>query len=144
MTKKNADCCMADFEPDEVKYVLEPGRELTSLESWYRDNRLKPFDQFTSWDVSRAITQRICFEQLIPIAIKLLQANPMAGEWYEGDLIDSMRKVPVSYWQAHSDQRDAMRIICNQVVQHEDYKQDKTDMDRVLAELKKNIDAGQV
>jgi len=141
MNKSKADSCMADFEPEEAKYILEPDRRLTSLESWYHDKRLVPFGELSAWDVSRAITQRICLEQLVPIAIELLQENPMAGEWYEGDLLDAMRKVPIAYWSTHIGQRDAMKIVCERVVEHEDYKNDQADIDSILDELKKNLTA---
>ncbi len=49
------------------------------------------------------ISQKIGIEYLIPIALKKLEQNIIIeGNLYEGDLLDSVSKVPTEFWNKNS------------------------------------------
>ena len=48
--------------------------------------------------------QRVGAEWLIPIALTQLEDDPMAGEWYPGDLLRAVLHAGADYWPNHPDE----------------------------------------
>jgi hypothetical protein len=48
--------------------------------------------------------QRPGAEWLIPIALSRLDEDPMAGEWYPGDLLRAVLHGGTDYWPTHPDE----------------------------------------
>jgi len=52
------------------------------------------------------IGQQIGLEFLVPIALERLAENPFAeGDFYPGDLLMTLLRLPAGYWHKHSDLR---------------------------------------
>jgi hypothetical protein len=63
--------------------------------------RQKPLDQFTVEDLRIMIAHGISLPILLPIAIERLEANPLiAGDFYEGDLLNAVARIEKSFWTA--------------------------------------------
>lgn len=66
--------------------------------------RRKPLDQFTVEDLRIMIGQKISLPILIPIAVEVLEADPLAeGDYFPGDLLAMVLSVDDSFWASHVD-----------------------------------------
>jgi hypothetical protein len=66
----------------------------------------KPLQDFTIEDLRIMIGQRIGLEFLVPMALERLAENPFAhGDYYPGDLLMNLLRLPVDYWHKHPDLR---------------------------------------
>ena len=81
------------------------------LPTWYREMRDIPLGQLTIKDISRACRQSIHLDQVIPIALDFLEADPLAGEIFDGELLVAMKAVPFAYWRDNQTQRDQLLDI---------------------------------
>ncbi|MEV4345589.1 contact-dependent growth inhibition system immunity protein [Actinoplanes sp. NPDC049596] len=62
------------------------------------------------------IGQKEGLETLVPLALDELERDPLAeGDFYPGDLLASVLRVPHSYWQRHSDQATRLRAVTDAV-----------------------------
>ena len=50
------------------------------LAAWYRFIREVPLDQLGLEDIAKATRQQVHIEHVVPLALRLLQADPLAGE----------------------------------------------------------------
>ena len=50
------------------------------LPAWYRSIRNIPLDDLGVEDISKACRQGVHLEQVVPLAFKLIKANPVEGE----------------------------------------------------------------
>jgi len=50
-------------------------------------------------------------DQIIPIALDLLEADPLAGEFFDGELLVAMKAVSMAYWRDNRTQRDRLLDI---------------------------------
>ncbi|MCO7263926.1 contact-dependent growth inhibition system immunity protein [Dickeya zeae] len=60
------------------------------LEVWFESVLDVPIDSLAVEDLCRAIRQKICIEQLMPRVLAVLTEDPLAGEYYDGELISSL------------------------------------------------------
>jgi len=64
--------------------------------------RKVPVNQLTIEDLRLLIGQQIGLQFLVPVALDLLVINPLAqGDFYRGDLLANLLKIPPEFWQAH-------------------------------------------
>jgi len=83
-----------------------------SLEIWYESVRDRRISDFDIEDVCRACRQELYAEYVVPVAIERLQANPLAGEKYDGELLVALNSIPRDFWAEHFDlARTAARIV---------------------------------
>ncbi len=74
--------------------------------------RHKPLDEFTVEDLRITIGQNIALEWLLPMAIELLRDDPFAeGDFYRGDLLNSVLGIKPSFWSDHSELRETIAKI---------------------------------
>ncbi|MGC1001030.1 contact-dependent growth inhibition system immunity protein, partial [Pantoea agglomerans] len=59
----------------------------SSLELWFEGVIDTPIEELTVEDICRAIRQEICISQLMPRVLEILTDDPLAGEYYDGELI---------------------------------------------------------
>ena len=65
--------------------------------------RKKPIGDFTIEDLRIMIGQQIGIFFLVPIALEILEREPLAeGDYYPGDLLASVARLEVAFWQKHS------------------------------------------
>jgi hypothetical protein len=66
----------------------------------------KPLQDFIIEDLRIMIGQEIGLEFLVPIALERLAENPFAqGDFYPGDLLMKVHRLPAGYWHKHQDLR---------------------------------------
>jgi len=77
------------------------------LPAWYRAVREIPLDELSVEDICKACRQQIHTDYVVPIALRILESDPSAGEMYDGELLVSMKSVPPAYW---SDKAASFRL----------------------------------
>jgi len=85
------------------------------LPAWYRSVREVPLPQLRVGDISRACRQQLYVDYMVPLALAALDANPLAGELYEGELLISLKSVPLAYWGQHTVERQTVVSLVERV-----------------------------
>ena len=91
-----------------------------SLPAWYFSIRDVPLDALGIEDISKAVRQNIHLEHSVALALKRLQAEPLAGEMFQGELLCSLKSVPTSYWPKHPIEQQSLNTVINAVLQETD------------------------
>jgi hypothetical protein len=74
--------------------------------------RTKPVAEFTVEDLRIMIGQSIGLPYLMPLALDVLEREPLAaGDFYPGDLLQSVLSVSAEYWRREWDLRDRLGRI---------------------------------
>ena len=74
--------------------------------------RRKPLDEFTTEDLRIMIGQGVGLEFLMPLAIDVLQRDPLAsGDFYPGDLLAAVTKAEHEFWRRHEHWRQDVGTI---------------------------------
>jgi hypothetical protein len=81
------------------------------LPAWYRAVREIPLEELSVEDICKACRQQIHLEQVVPMALRILQSNPVAGEMYDGELLVSLKSVPIGYWLKCSEDATTLKEI---------------------------------
>jgi CDI immunity proteins len=90
--------------------------------------RRKPVHALTAEDLRLLIRQEIGVEALVPWAIALLRQDPLTeGDFYPGDLLFAVMKLPSAYWDAHRDELNAMHEVVRSVEDPGSQLQDEID-----------------
>jgi hypothetical protein len=77
----------------------DPPPGSTSLVGRCTELRRKPLDQFTVEDLRIMLGQEMAVPILLPLAIEALVDDPLAeGDFYPGDLLVSVLRLPDSAW----------------------------------------------
>ena len=64
--------------------------------------RKKPLAEFEVEDLRIMLGQQIGEKHLVPLALERLSENILAeGDFYEGDLLNSVLRLPASFWKAN-------------------------------------------
>lgn len=70
----------------------------TALDEWYKSVRDIPLVDLDDECLARALRQQLFLPSIVPQAIARLQANPLAGSQYEGELLAAIGTIPASFW----------------------------------------------
>lgn len=74
--------------------------------------RTKPLKDFTVADLRIMIGQQVALNRLVPLALDRLRPDPlMAGDYYPGDLLDSVLRVATTFWEWSPDLTVEMREL---------------------------------
>jgi hypothetical protein len=79
----------------------EPDKEATTLMRECHRLRTVPLGNLSIGDLRLLLGQQIGTEWLVPLALDRLHDDPLAGEWYPGDVLNSVLGVGAIYWEAH-------------------------------------------
>jgi|GEM_PF-1878126 hypothetical protein len=105
---------------DRKRGVPEPApSEEYPLPAWYRSVRELPLDELGIEDISKAVRQNIHLEQVVPLALRRLESEPLAGEMYDGELLVSLKSVPLEYWSKHEAERLSLKSAVEAALQEE-------------------------
>ncbi|WP_189510297.1 contact-dependent growth inhibition system immunity protein [Mesorhizobium sp.] len=64
--------------------------------------RRKPLNTLTDEELRLAVEQGIALEWLVPLMLRRLAEDSFrAGDFFEGDLLTSLARIPSSYWTEH-------------------------------------------
>lgn len=90
----------------------EPPADATCLIRIVYELRRKPVATFTAEDLRLLIGQKIGVDVLLRHALALLASDPLvAGDFYPGDLLVAVMRLPPEYWAAHPGLAAAARKI---------------------------------
>jgi hypothetical protein len=105
---------------DRERGVPEPASgDEYPLPAWYRIVREVALDELGVEDISKAIRQKIHLEHVVPLALRRLESEPLAGEMYEGELLVSLKSVPLQYWSKHEAERLSLKSVIETALQEE-------------------------
>jgi hypothetical protein len=83
----------------------EPPADATRLVRTAHQLRHTPIGELDAEDLRLLITQRMGLDVLVPRTLTLLEQNPLLeGDFYPGDVLAAILKVPPSYWSANPTQ----------------------------------------
>lgn len=64
----------------------------------------QPLSAFTIEDLRLMISQELGLEFLVPLAIDILEKDPLAGgDYYPGDLLFAVLRIRKDFWKLHRD-----------------------------------------
>lgn len=88
----------------------------TTLVAKVHELRRKPVGELTPEDLRLLIGQQVGVDVLLPRALDVLRRNPLEeGDFYPGDLLAAVLRLPQSYWQRHSDLAEQMKAILDSI-----------------------------
>ena len=73
--------------------------------------RRVPLKDFTAGDLRRLIGQKFSLDYLIPLAMMQLIDDPFAGDWYSGDVLDSLLSLSGDFWHGHPDLHQSLKAV---------------------------------
>ncbi|MDT7724985.1 MAG: hypothetical protein QOI21_1561 [Actinomycetota bacterium] len=104
------------LEQIEDSYWGEPAADATRLVQTAHQIRRKPIGTLSVEDLRLLLGQQIGVAVLIPLALGELERVPLAeGDFYPGDLLATVLRLPHTYWQGHSAQRECLERIVQEV-----------------------------
>lgn len=78
--------------------------------------RRKPLRDLEPEDLRVLIAQQVGLDPLVPRALTQLEADPLLeGDYYPGDVLVAVLRVPATYWSAHPDQRTRLEHVITSV-----------------------------
>jgi hypothetical protein len=96
----------------------DPPAGATSLVRTAHALRRKPVDELTPEDLRLLIAQRVGLDALVPRALTQLERDPMLeGDYYPGDVLVAVLRVPESYWSAKPTERLRLQRVLAAVEQ---------------------------
>jgi hypothetical protein len=94
----------------------DPPADATRLVRTVHQLRRKPIGTMQVEDLRLLLLQQEGVTVLVPLALTQLEQNPLAeGDFYPGDLLTTILRIPQSYWQQHPEQFARMQRIIEEV-----------------------------
>lgn len=79
--------------------------------------RRKPLAEFTVGDLRIMLGQEIGVPALLPLALQVLLRDPFAeGDYYPGDLLANVLRLPESAWSGLRAERERLRSVLTELV----------------------------
>ena len=95
--------------------------------------RKKPLEDLTVGDLQTLLGQNIGARFLVPLALKVLEANPFAeGDYYPGDLLRSMLQSLDVYWKKQQEQLLRFHAVVDLASEQLAREEDASDTDLSL------------
>lgn len=94
----------------------EPLADATRLIETVHQVRRKPVRLLAAKDLRVLVAQKVGLDVLVPRALTWLEQEPLLeGDFYPGDVLVAVLKVPQSYWSAHPELRGQMERIVSSI-----------------------------
>lgn len=87
----------------------------SSLEQWFECVIDIPLDELTVEDLCRALRQDLCIDQLMPGVLAVMRDDPLAGEYYDGELIAALSTIKEKDLKDHKGTFIKIQNIINQL-----------------------------
>jgi hypothetical protein len=88
----------------------DPPADASNLVKTVHDLRRKPVGQLNAEELRVLLSQQTGVDVIVPYALNVLEHNPLAeGDYYPGDLLVAVLKLPTEYWRQHADR--AGRVV---------------------------------
>ena len=102
-----------------------PPADATRLVRTVHDVRRKPLGTLTPEDLRLLIAQQVGIDVVIPRVLTMLEQEPLLeGDYYPGDVLVAVLKVPPTYWSANPAQLARIQRIIESVSDNTDLKAD--------------------
>ena len=93
-----------------------PPADATRLVQTVYELRHKAVGAMDAEDFRVMLLQQESVDVLVPVALTHLEQNPLVeGDFYPGDLLVAVLKIPQAYWQQHPDQRSRTSAVIGEV-----------------------------
>ncbi len=77
-----------------------------------------PLSSLSVEDLRLLVAQEIALDHIVPLALQQLQQRPLAsGDFYAGDLLATLLRIPASFWSVRRDWRRRLDDIAKPVVE---------------------------
>ena len=116
--------------------IEEPFHLEYPLQAWFASVYDKPLDSLSEGDLARAIRQQLFLEYVVPICLQLLSKDPLAGEYYEGELLQALQSVPSKYWLQHVHMRQLLQGIVKTVYNNTNDRELQQELNNLEAKLR--------
>ncbi|WP_277925157.1 contact-dependent growth inhibition system immunity protein [[Pantoea] beijingensis] len=73
--------------------VTKEASQQSSLEQWFERVVDIPIEELVVEDLCRAIRQELYVSQLMPRVLEVITDDPLAGEYYDGELIAALSTI---------------------------------------------------
>ena len=81
--------------------------------------RRVPLQDFTIEDLRLMVGQKIGLEYLVPLALVRLECDPLvSGDYYKGDLLESVQRLPGGFWEQYPELRERWLKIQVTLAEH--------------------------
>lgn len=91
-------------------------KEQSPLSDWYFRMRDVPLAAFGVKDLCKSVRQDLYPEYVVPVALEVLEKEPLAGDMYDGELAMAFGSITDSFWREHPVLADrVIRILRNTV-----------------------------
>lgn len=97
-----------------INVTKEPDQQ-SPLELWFERIIDVPIEELTVEDLCRAIRQKLCIDQLIPRVLEVLTEEPLAGEYYDGELITALSTIKAEDLRGQKNTFTQIRQLINQL-----------------------------
>ncbi|MEQ4529992.1 MAG: contact-dependent growth inhibition system immunity protein [Mixta sp.] len=97
-----------------INVTKEPAQQ-SSLEQWFERVMDIPIEELTVEDLCRAIRQELCIDQLMPRVLEVLAEEPLAGEYYDGELIAALSTIKAKDLKAQKNTFIQIKQLINQL-----------------------------
>lgn len=88
-----------------------------SLPHWYRAVRDVPLVDLEDGSLACALGQQLFLLQIVPQVLARLQADPLAGEKYEGELFEALNAIPPIFWQSDKNLAEMAKNVLSGITQ---------------------------
>lgn len=68
---------------------------------WYERVSDTPIEDLAVGDLCRAVRQQLHLEHVLPVALRHLAVDPLAGEKYDGELAFAVTALSAQFWAEH-------------------------------------------
>jgi len=107
---------------DEMRTPCSP------LAAWYDQVREKRFRDFSIGDWCKCVRQELYLKYVIEWVVSKLRDNPLAGDMYDGELVNALTSVSPAFWDDHNREKEEITAIV------------RCAYDRYTDDVKRNID----
>ena len=97
-----------------INVTKEPGQQ-SPLELWFERIIDVPIEELTVEDLCRAIRQKLCIDQLMPRVLEVLTEEPLAGDYYDGELITALSTIKAEDLRGQKNTFTQIRQLINQL-----------------------------
>lgn len=97
-----------------INVTKEPDQQ-SPLELWFERIIDVPIEELTVEDLCRAIRQKLCIDQLMPRVLEALTEEPLAGEYYDGELITALSTIKAEDLRGQKNTFTQIRQLINQL-----------------------------
>lgn len=103
----------SELESDQQKAMADKGND--PLDEWYRRVRNIEIEKLPLDDLARAVRQELFAEHVVPIALTVLERDPLAGEDYDGQLIYAISLLPRTTIDGISGASNRLKAIVDRI-----------------------------